>query len=484
MGAARSLVIPGGMSILEAAPVSGAVPGGTAARIQKYDRPGPRYTSYPTAVEFHTGFDGRSYEQRLEEASAQVDEPLSLYVHLPFCAERCTYCGCTMIAARSHDIAARYLGYLERELALLAHHLGRRRHVVQHHWGGGTPTYLRPAEIARLHDAISSTFDVDRGAEQAVEIDPRATTREQLSLLRSRGFNRLSMGVQDFNPAVQEAIGRRQSETATRELFAFARTLGFDSINLDLIYGLPRQTRETFAETLRSVVEMAPDRVAVYSYAHVPWLRPHQKLIDAAALPGPTLKFELLGAAIDAFEGAGYAPIGMDHFARPDDDLAVAMAERRLHRNFMGYTTRPAADMVGVGLSAIGDIRGAYAQNAKKLSTYYQALEANRFPIERGYCLNRDDLIRRHVITELMCNFRVDCTAITRAFGIDFDTYFAAELSALEALGGPARDGFVVITPDTLEVTTHGRRFVRTICMAFDRYLASHHASPTFSRTI
>ena len=472
------------MTILESAPLRAAVPDDTATLIQQYDRPGPRYTSYPTAVEFHTGFDGRSYLARLTEASTHMDEPLSLYIHLPFCAERCHYCGCTMIATRSHDIATRYLGYLERELAMLAQHVGPRRHVVQHHWGGGTPTYLSPAEIARLHEFISSNFDVDRGAEQAIEIDPRVTTREQLSLLRSLGFNRLSMGVQDFNPAVQEAIGRRQSETATRELYAFARTLRFDSINLDLIYGLPRQTRETFAATLRSVVEMAPDRIAVYSYAHVPWLRPHQKLIDVSALPGPALKFDLIGAAIDAFEAAGYVSIGMDHFARRDDDLAKAMAERRLHRNFMGYTTRPATDMVGVGLSAIGDLRGAYAQNAKKLTTYYAALDADRFPIERGYLLNRDDLVRRHVITELMCNFRVDRAAIARKFDIDFETYFAAELSALEARGGPARAGFVVITAEGLEVTPRGRRFVRTICMAFDRYLASHQASPTFSRTI
>jgi oxygen-independent coproporphyrinogen-3 oxidase len=461
-----------------------AAPTATAALIAQYDRPGPRYTSYPTAVEFSPAFDGRAYTERLQQASGLAGAPLSLYVHLPFCAERCTYCGCTMIAARSHAIAVRYLEYLEREIGMLATHLGDRRRVVQHHWGGGTPTFLNLAEIERLHGCVSRHFDLVGGAEQAIEIDPRVTSREQLALLRSLGFNRLSMGVQDFNPEVQAAIGRRQSERATRELYDFARTLGFDSINVDLIYGLPLQTLESFERTLRSIVAMHPDRIAVYSYAHVPWLRPHQKLIDVSGLPNPESKVGLIGAAIDAFAGAGYLSIGMDHFARPDDDLAVAMAERRLHRNFMGYTTRPADDMLGLGLSAIGDVQGAYAQNAKTLTAYYAALDDGRFPIERGIALSADDLVRRHVITELMCNFRVDREAVARAFDIDFDRYFARELAALAAPGGPVSDGLVRIAPDALEVTRHGRLFVRTVCMIFDRYLAAHQGSRTFSRTI
>lgn len=463
---------------------TGGVSSSTAALIARYDRPGPRYTSYPTAVEFHPDFTERTYVARLAEASKRVDEPLSLYVHLPFCAERCTYCGCTMIATRHHAVARRYLDFLELELILLAKDLGARRRVVQHHWGGGTPTYLSLAEIERLHGFIARHFQLDPNAEQAIEIDPRVTTREQLSLLRGLGFNRLSMGVQDFDPVVQEAIGRRQSETSTRDLYTFARALGFESINLDLIYGLPNQTLATFTHTLRSVVDMRPDRVAVYSYAHVPWLRPHQKQIDQMALPRPALKFALIGAAVDEFAAAGYISIGMDHFARPGNELAVAMSERRLHRNFMGYTTRPGKDMVGVGMSAIGDIHGAYAQNAKKLSTYYAALDANRFPIERGYVLSADDRIRRYVITELMCNFRVRRDEVARRFNIDFDTYFASELVRLTAADGPARDGFVTVTADAIEVTNSGRFFVRTICMTFDRYLERHHASPAFSRTI
>jgi oxygen-independent coproporphyrinogen-3 oxidase len=455
-----------------------------AVRIRRYDRPGPRYTSYPTAVEFNPSFDHHAYAARLQEASIHVEDPLSLYVHLPFCAERCTYCGCTMIASRSREIATRYLHYLEREVGMLADQLGHRRRVVQHHWGGGTPTYLNVAEIERLYGHIARHFDMVPGAEQAIEIDPRVTTREQLMLLRSVGFNRLSMGVQDFTPEVQEAIGRRQSERATRELYAFARTLGFESINLDLIYGLPLQTLDSFTRTLASVADMHPDRIAVYSYAHVPWLRPHQKLIDPSSLPDTGLKVQLIGAAIDAFAAAGYVPIGMDHFARPDDDLAVALGERRLHRNFMGYTTRPASDMLGVGLSAIGDIHGAYVQNAKKLTTYYDALDVGRFPTERGFALSADDLVRRFVITELMCNFRVDRERVARLFSVDFDEYFATELSALAAPGGPVGDGLVTISPDAIEVSPEGRLFVRTVCMTFDRYLASHQGTHTFSRTI
>jgi oxygen-independent coproporphyrinogen-3 oxidase len=292
------------------------------------------------------------------------------------------------------------------------------------------------------------------------------------------------MGVQDFAAEVQEAIGRRQSEVATVQLYAFARAIGFDSINLDLIYGLPHQTPARFRRTLETVLAMAPDRVAVYSYAHVPWLRPHQRRIDVAALPQPAVKIELIAAAVEAFTAAGYVSIGMDHFARADDELAVAAREGRLHRNFMGYTTRRCADMVGVGLSAIGDVNGAYAQNAKKLTSYYAALDAGRFPIERGFALDPDDLVRRYVITELMCNFRVERAELARRFGVDLDRYFAAELEALQAGGGPVADGIAAITPVGLEIPSQGRLFVRVVCMVFDRYLASHQGARVFSRTI
>jgi oxygen-independent coproporphyrinogen-3 oxidase len=459
-------------------------PGRAAALLQQYDRPGPRYTSYPTAVEFSERFDEPAYRERLRGAARSQDEPLSLYVHLPFCEARCTYCGCMTIITKKREVAARYLGYVEREIAMLAAALNGRRRVLQYHWGGGTPTYLSPDQIERLHTWISKYFDIDRAGEIAIEVDPRVTTPEQLRVLHSLGFNRLSMGVQDFTPEVQAAIGRRQSAALTRDLYDAARESGFTSINLDLIYGLPLQTTETFNRTLASVIAMRPDRVAVYSYAHVPWLRPHQKGINTSDLPDRSMKFELIGSAIDAFGAAGYEAIGMDHFALPDDDLAVAARERRLHRNFMGYTTRRAGDMVGVGVSAIGDVDAAFAQNAKKLSAYYDALDAGRFPIERGYALTADDLVRRYVITELMCNFYVRRREVSRRFGVAFDAYFQRELAALAAPGGPIEHGFLAADDDSLEVTGSGRLFVRNICMHFDKYLPAHDGRPVFSRTI
>jgi oxygen-independent coproporphyrinogen III oxidase len=455
-----------------------------ASLLRQYDRPGPRYTSYPTAVEFNDSFDDAAYRGRLEAASSAPDEPLSLYVHLPFCEARCSYCGCMVIITQKREVAARYLGYLERELEMLARALGSRRRVVQHHWGGGTPTYLSLEQIRRLDRTIRRHFDIDPDAEKAIEIDPRVTSREQLVLLRELGFNRLSLGVQDFTPDVQEAIGRRQTHALTRELYDFARRIGFDSINVDLIYGLPKQRLETFRETLRAVVDLRPERIAVYSYAHVPWLRPHQRAIDEATLPDAELKVELFGAAIETFLGAGYVAIGMDHFALPGDELAEAAASRRLHRNFMGYTTRPASDMFGVGVSAIGDVQGAFAQNVKKLPEYYAAIDAGRFPIDRGYGLDPDDLLRRHVITQLMCNFHLDVPAVEARFGVRFGEYFAHELGELGGPGGPAADGFLRIGREALDVTPAGRLFVRNICMAFDRYLPAHEGRRVFSRTI
>jgi oxygen-independent coproporphyrinogen-3 oxidase len=451
--------------------------------LRKYDRPGPRYTSYPTAVEFHAGFDEGAYRQRLAEAASRPEEPLSLYLHLPFCEERCSFCGCMVVITKKHEVAERYLEYLHREIALLAAALGERRRVVQHHWGGGTPTYLTVAQIEALHAVVRRHFDVDAGAEVAIEVDPRVTSDEQLRTLRSLGFNRLSLGVQDLDPVVQQAVNRIQGEELTRALFERARSLGFESINVDLIYGLPFQTKEGFAQTVAAVVAMRPDRLAVYSYAHVPWIRGNQKRIDPADLPPPVLKLELFLAATEAFLGAGYRPIGMDHFALPGDELALAADAGRLHRNFMGYTTRPASDMVGAGVSAIGDVGGAFAQNTKKLSTYYATLDRERFPIERGYPLDADDLVRRFVISEIMCNLRLDIPAVERRFGIDFSRYFETEVRELAE--GPLVDGLLEMRPDRLEVTNRGRLLVRNVCMTFDRYLRAKTADrPVFSRTV
>ncbi len=455
----------------------------TVDLLRRYDRPGPRYTSYPTAVEFNSVFDADRYRQHLAAAAAATDDPLSLYLHLPFCEERCTFCGCMVVITKKREVAARYLDYLKRELAMLGDALGGRRRVVQYHWGGGTPTYLSVDQIADLQAAVAAQFDFDAGAEVGIEVDPRVTSFEQLDLLRALGFNRLSMGVQDFTPAVQAAVNRIQPVGPTRALFDRARTLGFSSINIDLIYGLPLQTRDSFAATVDTVVAMRPDRVAVYSFALVPWIRAHQKGLPMADLPGPEAKLELFAEAMHRFLAAGYRQIGMDHFALPDDELAKASAAGTLHRNFMGYTTRPAPDMIGAGVSAIGDVRGAFAQNVKSLAAYYEALDAGRFPIERGYRLDADDRVRRYVIAELMCNFRVRRQPLAERFAVDLEQYFARELDELAR--GPIADGFARLTADGIDVTPEGQLFVRNIAMHFDRYLrARTEGAPVFSRTI
>jgi len=453
------------------------------ALIRRYDRPGPRYTSYPTAVEFSNAFDEPAYRAQLARA-AESDEPLSLYLHLPFCEERCSFCGCSVIITKKRDVAAHYLDYLHREIAMLAESLSGRRKVVQYHWGGGTPTYLSLDEIAALQATVERHFDVQPGAEVAIEVDPRVTSFDQLALLARLGFNRLSFGVQDFAHDVQVAVNRVQSEAETRALFDEGRRLGFQSINLDLIYGLPFQTRASFARTVDTVVSMRPDRVAVYSYAHVPWIRGNQKTIDPKDLPPAEQKVELFAEAMERFLAAGYRQIGMDHFALPDDELARASAAGTLHRNFMGYTTRPAADMVACGVSGIGDVSGAFAQNVKKLSAYYQALDAGRFPIERGYRLDADDRVRRDVIANLMCNFHVDVAATEARQGIDFNAYFAREIDELRS--GAEADGFVTIGQGRIDVTGLGRLFVRNVAMVFDRHLREKvkGGTPVFSRTV
>jgi oxygen-independent coproporphyrinogen III oxidase len=462
------------------APVPARVP---IDLLRKYDRPGPRYTSYPTAVEFHDRFGDEGYRRRLALAAQHPDEPLSLYVHLPFCRERCTFCGCMVVITRKPDVAAKYLAYLEREVDMLADALGPRRRVVQYHWGGGTPTYLTIPQMERLHGVITERFAVDPGAEVAIEVDPRVTSPAQLAALRGLGFNRVSFGVQDFTPEVQAAVGRLQSEPLTRALVEEARRLGFLSINIDLIYGLPLQDVASFGRTVDAVIALEPDRVAAYSYAHVPWIRAHQKRIDAASLPAGEQKLALFAAAMDRFLAAGYQQIGMDHFARPGDDLATAAAGGRLHRNFMGYTTRPAPDMVGLGVSSIGDVAGAFAQNGKKLSSYYDALDAGRFPIEKGYELDDDDHLRRRVITSLMCQSELDIPSTEQHFGIRFREYFARELRELE--GGAVADGLLTVDATTLRLTTVGRMLVRNVCMVFDRHLrARSEERPVFSRTV
>jgi len=455
----------------------------TSERLARYDRPGPRYTSYPTAVEFHDGFSADHYLARLDAASQTPDAPLALYVHLPFCAERCSFCGCNVIITRKRGVAERYLDHLEREIELVADRLGARTGVAQLHWGGGTPTYLNVAELQRLWDTMTRRFRILPGAEVALEVDPRVTSLDQVELLSALGFNRVSMGVQDFDPAVQDAIGRYQTFDQTVTLYEQLRQAGFESINLDLVYGLPQQTLTSFADTIDRTIALRPDRVAVYSYAFVPWIKAHQKQIHLEDLPPREVKLALFGIAYERFIAAGYEQIGMDHFALPSDALAVAARARTLKRNFMGYTTAPAEDSIGFGVSAIGELGGAFAQNTKKLTRYEEAVTAGVPPIERGFERSRDDVIRRDVIHSLMCTFHLDVRALERTHGIDFGSYFASALSELAA--GPVEHGFVEVRDDAIEVTQAGRLFVRNVCMAFDAYLQRHEgSSQRFSRTV
>lgn len=463
-------------------PANGDLPFVDSQLLLRYDRPAPRYTSYPTAVEFGDDYGADDYAAGLDRMDAGSE--VSLYAHLPFCEHRCTFCGCHVVITQKRDVAATYLDYLEREIDLVRRRLPTDLKVVQYHWGGGTPTYYTPDQMRELHESLSSRFDLQPNAEVAVEVDPRVTTTEHVDALVELGFNRLSMGVQDFTPDVQEEIGRSQTEAETRELFDYCRgKKELESINIDLIYGLPRQTEESFAVNLESVLDIRPDRVALYSYAHVPWVRGHQMRMNTDLLPTRDEKFSLFAAAIRAFRDSGYRQIGMDHFALPDDELSLALGQRRLHRNFMGYTVQRAPVMIGLGISAIGDVDHAYVQNKKKLSTYYSTVEAGELPVERGYSLSDDDCLRRHVIIELMCNLYVDMPEAEGFFGISFADYFSVELAELAE--GPEKDGFVILGSDTIEVTPLGQLFLRNVCMIFDRYLREKpRTGPTFSRTV
>jgi oxygen-independent coproporphyrinogen-3 oxidase len=453
--------------------------------VRRFDRPGPRYTSYPTAVEFHGGVGEADYRERLARADdAGEGAALGLYVHIPFCAKHCSYCGCHVVATERRDVAARYLDDLARELALSAACLPRRRTLAQMHWGGGTPTYLEPDQLERLFAEIADRFRIAPGAEVAIEVDPRVTTLAQLETLRRLGFNRLSFGVQDFTPEVQAAIARGQTFEETRALLAVARELGFDEgVNFDLVYGLPFQTEASFRASLERVVELRPDRLALYSFAYVPWVRPNQRRLDASALPEREAKLALYLAALERLLAAGYEPIGMDHFALPDDELARAARDGRLDRNFMGYTVKPAATSIAFGVSGIGEVAGGYFANERKLSRYGAAVATGRLPIERGYLLDSDDVVRQYVIRQLMCNFRVAKREVERRFGIAFDAYFAESLARLDE---PIAEGFVTLDAESVAVEPAGRLFVRNVCMAFDRYLDAQRGAerPVFSRTV
>ncbi|HEX7889603.1 MAG TPA: oxygen-independent coproporphyrinogen III oxidase [Ramlibacter sp.] len=452
--------------------------------LRKFDVPGPRYTSYPTADRFVEAFGAPDYEQALaqrRDGPAALATPLSLYVHVPFCESLCYYCACNKIITKHHDRAAPYLRYLTREVELHTAVLGTGQPVSQLHLGGGTPTFLSDQELRELLAMLRRNFAVAPGAECSIEIDPRTVTAERLQVLADLGFNRISFGVQDFDPDVQKAVHRVQPHAQVAALMEDARRIGFDSINVDLIYGLPRQTPESFARTLSQVASLRPDRIALYGYAHLPERFKPQRRILSVELPGAGAKVAMLSQALVAFLSAGYVYIGMDHFALPGDALAVAKRQGRLHRNFQGYSTQPDCDLIGLGVSAIGKVGATYSQNAKTMDEYCDDLDQGRLPVARGLALSRDDLARRAVIMALMCQGQVVFESIELAWLLDFRAYFAAEMEQMRELEDK---GMVVVDDSGIQVTAQGWFFVRAVAMQFDRYLQADRNRARFSRII
>ena len=437
--------------------------------VKKYNVPGPRYTSYPPATKFANTVEWPSLLEKIA-ANNQTGRGLSLYFHIPFCETLCWFCGCTTVITNNHGQARPYLDHLEKEMARMAKIIDAKREVVQLHWGGGSPTFLHPDEIRRLGETIRKYFRLSADIEAGVEIDPRRLTRDHIVALREIGFNRGSLGVQDFEPKVQESIHRNQPREMTQRVVDWARELGFGSLNFDLIYGLPHQTVESFGRTLDAVLEMQPDRLAVFSYAHVPWIKPAQKILEQKVLPPPEAKLQLLKTVIERLtENGRYVYIGMDHFAQPADELVLAQRNKTLQRNFQGYSTRGNADIFAFGMSAISQIPDAYWQNEKELPSYFAALDNDQPPFARGYVLSDEDKIRRETIMRVMCDLSLDYAAMSQRLGIDFPQHFANELTALAPFEA---DGLVRRSPHSVEVTDIGRLFIRNIAMCFDNTLA------------
>jgi oxygen-independent coproporphyrinogen-3 oxidase len=449
--------------------------------LDRYNVAGPRYTSYPTAPEWTDSFGPADYAEALKQSNeAHPARPLSLYMHLPFCDRLCLFCGCNVVINRNHDVLIPYLEKLEWEIDQVARKLDTRRPVVQFHWGGGTPTYLSAPELEHLFGYTRERFSFAPDAEIGVEIDPRVTQEAQLRALRRMGFNRISMGIQDFNPAVQKIVRRVQPYESTKATFDLCRSLAFESINIDLIYGLPLQTPESFLDSVDKVIGLGPDRVAMFSYAHVPWLKKQQGSFSKL-LPQGMEKFQIFRSGIERFTGAGYLYIGMDHFARPDDELCLAQSRRTLHRNFQGYTTKAGADLIGLGVSSISSVDRIYAQNYRDLKDYYAAIGRTDLPIMRGMRLGEDDVIRRAVISRLLCHCVLRKSEIESEFNIRFDEYFADELARMERL---CIDGLVRMSAESIAVTQLGRIFIRNVGMVFDRYLEQGKSKPVFSKTL
>ncbi len=449
--------------------------------LEKYSKPGPRYTSYPTAPYFHAGFNESHWLEELQ-GSQSLARDLSLYFHIPFCDTLCYYCGCNMVATGDYSKATHYLEYLDREMALVQGHVAPGRRVRQLHFGGGTPTYLKPQDIRRLMEMIRARFDLADDAEMGCEADPRELTREHLQALRESGFNRLSIGVQDLDDRVQKAVNRVQPEAMIRQVYDWARELGFQSINMDLIVGLPHQSVSSFSETLTRTLAWAPDRFAVFAYAHVPWMKKHQKLILEKDLPDFQARLDLQQLIHDRMGEAGYVNIGLDHFAKPDDEMVKAQCSKTLWRNFQGYTTHKDCDIYAFGASSISQTLDCYMQNEKNVKRYQELVASGHLPVERGLRLTRDDQIRRDAITKVMCDLELGMAVFGTEWDIDFQQYFADAITDLAPL---AADGLVQLAGDRIQVTDLGRLFLRNIAMCFDHYLKqpAQAGQPRYSRT-
>jgi oxygen-independent coproporphyrinogen-3 oxidase len=441
------------------------------ALLHKYNQPLPRYTSYPPATEMRETFSPQDFEAAVAVGNYRKT-PLSLYCHIPFCESACYFCGCNTVITRYKKVADPYLDYLERNITQVAQRVSNRR-VNQLHWGGGTPSYLSMAQVERLWTVLHDHFQFEPEAEISIEVNPRDLDREYVQFLKDLGFRRVSFGLQDFDPKVQAAVNRVQPESMLFDAMGWLREAGFESVNVDLIYGLPYQSLATFRDTIEKTLRLDPDRIAVFNFAYVPWMKPIQKkYIDPATLPGPSAKLEIFHMTIDRLTAAGYQFIGMDHFAKPDDELAIAQSQGQLHRNFQGYTTQPESDLLGFGMTSISMLHDVYGQNHKGLHDFYSALDANQLPLERGVVLSQDDILRRAVIMELMCQFELSKAAIEEkyhlSFDQDFDDYFARERRDLQALEA---DGLVRLTPNHIEVLPAGRLLIRNIAAVFDTYL-------------
>lgn len=451
--------------------------------LKKFNQPGPRYTSYPTAPVFSDKFTSADFKHEIINTNAEENPTdLSLYFHFPYCDTLCYFCGCNMMVTQNRQHIAEYNDYLKKDIDLLVPMISPKRKVQQMHWGGGTPTYLEPDEIRDIGNYIKERFDFSEDIEASVEIDPRGLTKDHLQALRDVGFNRTSFGVQDFNQKVQEAVNRIQSEELTTQTIEWARELGFQSINLDLIYGLPHQTLESFRETVEKIAKLSPDRIAVFNYAHVPWLKKHMNLIKAEDLPSPDERLQILKMTIETLMDAGYEYIGMDHFAKPTDELAVAQKNGTLYRNFQGYSTKSGCDVYAFGLSAISQFQNIYAQNLKHLRDYYKRVDSGDAATNVGYRMTEDDHIRKETIMQLMCNLEIDKRDIETKFGINFEDYFAADIPKLNVF---IEDGLLENDADKIKVIGSGILVIRNIAMCFDAYLEKMMAEkPVFSKTV